>query len=684
MSFRRYGGIDYAPKHNIVGSNYNTTNNLSVTQGVGQPNSYINFFSDISGNVIGFTGSGGGTTGPIGYTGPQGIPGTATSTGATGVTGPTGYIGDTGDTGPQGIPGTATSTGATGYTGYTGYTGPTGYTGDTGPQGTPGSASSTGATGPTGAVINTPAQNITSGAQTIDTTDGVAFISATDGGCSIGSSSTNGSNKYLISTIGQTGNGTQNIWTASAASTNAVINSIQYINNNNYLVGGESFLKIYNVSTKVWTNVASLSSNEYIQNISPVYNTYLVSISGYFINIGGSGMNMIADYNFQTFALQQPTQAVAGSFLTLNQPVYCATYWSKTNCLYIGGAFTIYPTSTSPYFTCWNFTTNAWDTNWGFGSVPAFRATGPITCIDAFVGSNDGDTTYIWSQLLIGGFGFGSSINMAWASGTGTGTALCRMDYLGGLLRFGANPPNYDICSIKNLAYGTNQIFQIYGYGMCGIGKFGSGTGSSDARYTTSGLEPTMGTALAQYFSLDPLGSLPVSNYNITYTSDGGFINQIVLNADNIYFCGLFDTYNSSSIQTPAITPLSQSQSIPTNISTQIGGVLNNTGSSNSISNTLAGDNTNAYYSLLVGGNFVKAGYISNSATQVLCVPPVSYVIAPISSTYPYVVGSFYYQGAQYTAYRFLNNGDTINIIYNTTNSVWYIVNPSVIGTLVV
>lgn len=43
MSFRRFGGIDYAPKHNIVRSNYNTTNNLSVTQGVGQPNSYINF-----------------------------------------------------------------------------------------------------------------------------------------------------------------------------------------------------------------------------------------------------------------------------------------------------------------------------------------------------------------------------------------------------------------------------------------------------------------------------------------------------------------------------------------------------------------------------------------------------------------------------------------------------------------
>ena len=51
MSFRRFGGINYAPKHNIVSSNYNTSNNLLVTQNVGQPNSYIEFLSDISGNI---------------------------------------------------------------------------------------------------------------------------------------------------------------------------------------------------------------------------------------------------------------------------------------------------------------------------------------------------------------------------------------------------------------------------------------------------------------------------------------------------------------------------------------------------------------------------------------------------------------------------------------------------------
>jgi microcystin-dependent protein len=51
MSFRQFGGLNYAPKHNIVASNYNTSNNLLVTQNVGQPNSYINFLSDISGNI---------------------------------------------------------------------------------------------------------------------------------------------------------------------------------------------------------------------------------------------------------------------------------------------------------------------------------------------------------------------------------------------------------------------------------------------------------------------------------------------------------------------------------------------------------------------------------------------------------------------------------------------------------
>ena len=51
MSFRKYGGTQFARSHNIVKSNVNTTDTFYVTKNVGQPNTYINFESDISGNV---------------------------------------------------------------------------------------------------------------------------------------------------------------------------------------------------------------------------------------------------------------------------------------------------------------------------------------------------------------------------------------------------------------------------------------------------------------------------------------------------------------------------------------------------------------------------------------------------------------------------------------------------------
>ena len=70
MSFRQFGGLNYSARHNIVASNYNTSNNLFVSQNVGQPSSYINFLSDISGTDI-YTG----------LTGPTGLPGEIGPTG---------------------------------------------------------------------------------------------------------------------------------------------------------------------------------------------------------------------------------------------------------------------------------------------------------------------------------------------------------------------------------------------------------------------------------------------------------------------------------------------------------------------------------------------------------------------------------------------------------------------------
>jgi hypothetical protein len=91
MSFRRFGGLQYAATHNIVSSNYNTANYLSVTDDIGQANSYIQSLS-----VLGATGP----TGFTGVTGPsQGDPG------PTGSTGPTGTPGYTGPTGTPGLNG---------------------------------------------------------------------------------------------------------------------------------------------------------------------------------------------------------------------------------------------------------------------------------------------------------------------------------------------------------------------------------------------------------------------------------------------------------------------------------------------------------------------------------------------------------------------------------------------------
>lgn len=49
MSFRKFGGLQYSAKYNSVSSNYNTSNNLQAKT-IGQPNTYINMKSDLSGN----------------------------------------------------------------------------------------------------------------------------------------------------------------------------------------------------------------------------------------------------------------------------------------------------------------------------------------------------------------------------------------------------------------------------------------------------------------------------------------------------------------------------------------------------------------------------------------------------------------------------------------------------------
>lgn len=52
MSFRKYGGLQFSSKNNIVSSNYNSINNLYVSNNIGQPNSFIQYQSNLGGNII--------------------------------------------------------------------------------------------------------------------------------------------------------------------------------------------------------------------------------------------------------------------------------------------------------------------------------------------------------------------------------------------------------------------------------------------------------------------------------------------------------------------------------------------------------------------------------------------------------------------------------------------------------
>ena len=47
MSFRKYGGVNFSSRNNLVKSHYANSTDLTVTNTVGQQNSYIEFLSDI-------------------------------------------------------------------------------------------------------------------------------------------------------------------------------------------------------------------------------------------------------------------------------------------------------------------------------------------------------------------------------------------------------------------------------------------------------------------------------------------------------------------------------------------------------------------------------------------------------------------------------------------------------------
>ena len=109
MAFRKYGGLGFSSNQNIVSSAISSSDNLTVTNTIGQPNSKIISQShiDMSGNSLMnvgsiyffgdgsiqttayIPGSGGGTGsgGPAGPTGPAGLDGATGQAGAVGATG---------------------------------------------------------------------------------------------------------------------------------------------------------------------------------------------------------------------------------------------------------------------------------------------------------------------------------------------------------------------------------------------------------------------------------------------------------------------------------------------------------------------------------------------------------------------------------------------------------------------
>ena len=140
--FRRYGGLNYSSKNNVIHSFISNSEQMNINKFSGQNESHEIFKSDIdlNGNSILHTKSiqyldgtiqvsAAGNTGATGY---QGATGNTGAQGYTGDTGAQGYQGSTGCTGAQGYQGRTGDTGAQGYQGSTGRTGAQGYQGQPG------------------------------------------------------------------------------------------------------------------------------------------------------------------------------------------------------------------------------------------------------------------------------------------------------------------------------------------------------------------------------------------------------------------------------------------------------------------------------------------------------------------------------------------------------------------------
>ena len=237
MSFRKFGGLNYSARNNIIRNHYSSSDNQNITNVLGQTNSKIVSESniDLSGNyllnsagiyfmdgtvITTATGMGAqgaqGAQGDQGPQGAQGAQGDQGPQGAQGDQGPQGAQGAQGDQGPQGAQGFQGPQGAQGDQGPQGAQGAQGDQGPQGAQGFQGPQGAQGDLGPQGPQGDTGPQGYTGAQGAIGAIGGIGTFSSTSyysDGATLTTSNyiqlgaANSSNPGLMSIAGQTFSG---------------------------------------------------------------------------------------------------------------------------------------------------------------------------------------------------------------------------------------------------------------------------------------------------------------------------------------------------------------------------------------------------------------------------------------------------------------------------------------------
>ncbi len=558
--------------------------------------------------------------------------------------------------------------------------------------------------------VNTPVpQNISNGGQgvNIDLTTQISFLNFTDEyGVVLPNGTTDGTTKEITLTDNPTSSGvsygqSEQISPVNPQTNTPNITGVLNIGGSDFLVGGTGFLKRLNYPSyfsKTFTDLGDIASStiSFIQGFKPYTGTQYFIYGSFSITSTSQSytFNNIAIYDVNTNQFVKPLEQTANTFNNFSQPIYAVEFWTKTGCIYIGGAFTIYPTPNEPYFTCWKVATGAYDNTFGGISNPAgCKARAMVYTIDSYTSQYDGNTNYIQSTLIAGGSGATSTFGYAFDNATtGNNCVVLQNILYGSLTASYYYSSNYDVISTQLLPYGSNQLFAIYGYGMLGIGKFMDGQNTpTDLRYNNSSFSPVSGTELAFYYTLNPnnTGNVPggATAYGIESTSSGGMVSQIRYNTatNRVNICGNFDTLGVAPPTTSSTNViwfnLNQNTSSPPG-SQNYGATTSDSAvlSSNATNYQFDIINTpkNNIYSWVVGGSFLYGGDVFigefSTNTNLMGVQPI-----PAS---PHLTGNIYYQGQDYSLYQFVVGGDSLTLVWSSVNNKWYMVNYNISGVL--